>query len=58
MTLIILPEIPIGNNGNKKFTRFSSDLPGTYAVVVQGITANGISGSSTALFIVQQEKQE
>ena len=37
---------------------FSSDLTGTYAVMVQGITANGLCGSGTVFFIVQQEKQE
>ena len=47
------PEIKIGNGGNQKHTFFTSDLPGTYAVIVQGITSNGIFGSSTTFFTVK-----
>jgi len=39
------PEIRTGTNGKSSLSFYSSDLPGQYAIMVQGITVEGIPGS-------------
>jgi len=48
-----LPNITIQNGGNQKTAFFTSDLPGNYVVLVQGIAANGLAGSRTIFFSVE-----
>ncbi len=46
------PEISTAGQ-NKKITFYSSDLKGDYAVVIQGISDNGESGSKTLIINIQ-----
>lgn len=46
------PDIKTDKAGNKKLSFFTADTPGRYLVVVQGITANGLAGSTTTSFTV------
>jgi len=46
------PEIITNTEGKGQLTFFTSEIPGKYAVVVQGITHDGFSGSSVATFSV------
>ncbi|HRH50169.1 MAG TPA: hypothetical protein PLP23_15540 [Panacibacter sp.] len=48
------PDIKVANNGNQKLEFFTSDLPGKYAVLVQGISSNGLCGSRTLFFNVEK----
>jgi hypothetical protein len=47
------PEVVTGKDGNKQLSFYSSDVPGKYAVVVQGITNDGVSGSGVNFFEVR-----
>ncbi len=53
------PNVAIDDTGKRQLQFYSSDLPGKYAVVVQGIAADGNAGSATYTFDVvkQQAKQ-
>lgn len=42
----------IVNNGKQNIAFFTSDIPGTYVVLIQGISANGEIGFTTTKFIV------
>jgi hypothetical protein len=47
------PNIQTDNQGKHQLTFYTSDQPGTYAVVVQGMTVNGQFGSTTITFEVK-----
>jgi hypothetical protein len=47
------PEIITGKDGNKQLSFYTSDVPGKYAVMLQGITTDGISGSNMTTFEVK-----
>jgi hypothetical protein len=47
------PDIHTGEKAKKEFSFYTSDLPGQYRVVVQGITADGKAGSKTMSFEVK-----
>jgi hypothetical protein len=49
------PEIKTDEKGKQAVSFFSSDLPGKYAVVLQGLTADGKAGSKTILFEVKDK---
>jgi hypothetical protein len=46
------PEIRCNENGIEELTFHSSEIPGKYAIVVQGITADGYLGSNISIFSV------
>ncbi|HNP23616.1 MAG TPA: hypothetical protein PKM63_06205 [Panacibacter sp.] len=46
------PEIKTGPNGNAQLTFYTSDVTGKFACVVQGITIDGLTGSSIITFTV------
>jgi hypothetical protein len=46
------PEIYTDKNGKKQVTFYTADIPGTYGVVIQGITSTGLAGSKTIMFNV------
>jgi hypothetical protein len=48
------PDITTDEQGKRLFSFYTSDLPGKYAIVVQGITANGYAGSSTLTILVNK----
>jgi len=48
------PQIKTDMEGKGKLRFYTSDLPGKYAVVVQGITATGASGSRVIYFTVKK----
>jgi hypothetical protein len=48
------PEIHTGKDGKKQVSFYTADIPGSYGVVIQGITANGLAGSKTAIFTVNK----
>ncbi len=46
------PQITTGSEGKSQLSFYSSDLKGKFAVVVQGITANGLPGKTVTQFEV------
>ncbi len=46
------PEIRTDITGNKQVSFYTGDTPGKYIVVIQGITSNGLAGSSSTGFTV------
>ncbi len=48
------PDIKTDAQGKGKLSFYTSDLPGKYAVVVQGITDEGESGSRVIYFSVKK----
>lgn len=48
------PDIKTDEKGNKQVEFYTSDRPGKYAVVVQGINSNGVSGSKIIYFTVKK----
>jgi hypothetical protein len=46
------PEIHTDKNGKKQVTFYTADIPGTYGVVIQGITSTGLAGSKMMTFNV------
>ena len=48
------PGIRTGRNGKKQLTFYSSDLPGKYVVVIQGLSDNGMPGSEIRYFNVSK----
>jgi hypothetical protein len=46
------PQITTGSDGKSQLTFYSSDLKGKFAVVIQGITADGLPGKTTTQFEV------
>lgn len=49
------PDIVTNEDGKSQLEFFTSDVPGNYLVVVEGITASGLSGSAQYLFTVPPE---
>jgi hypothetical protein len=47
------PEIVTDENGKQKVEFYTSDVPGLYSVVVEGLSDDGFSGSKTFTFSVQ-----
>jgi hypothetical protein len=48
------PQIRTGLDGKTRLSFYTSDLKGKFAVVIQGISANGIPGKATATFEVTE----
>ena len=48
------PNIKTNEQGKKDLNFYTSDLPGHYAVVIQGITADGMAGSTILYFDVKR----
>ena len=48
------PDIKTDEKGSKQFSFYTSDRPGRYAVVVQGINSNGVAGSKIIYFTVKK----
>ena len=48
------PDITTGENGKQQFSFYSGDLPGKYAIVVQGISRNGESGTGIVTVSVKK----
>ncbi len=48
------PQVVTDDQGKKSLSFYSSDQPGMYKVVVQGLTANGMAGSKTFTFEVKK----
>ena len=46
------PDVTTATNGKGQFSFYTSEITGTYAVVVTGITKNGFAGSSVTTFSV------
>lgn len=51
-TLFWSPDIRTDTNGKAQLVFYSSDLPGKYALVIQGIAAEGTTGKSVVFFRV------
>lgn len=51
------PEISTDKQGKAQLSFFTSEIPGTYAVFVQGITTGGSAGSSVITFSVTDSKK-
>ena len=50
------PQITTGSDGKSQLSFYSSDLKGKFAVVVQGITADGLPGKTVTQFEVTDSK--
>lgn len=50
------PDIVTDTYGKTQLSFYTSEIPGVYAVVVQGITKDGFAGSSVTTFSVSNEK--
>ena len=48
------PTVNTGNNGKQQFSFYTSDLKGNYVIVVQGLTAEGVAGSTVSTFSVSR----
>ncbi len=53
-TLYWSPDIKTDANGKAQLIFYSSDLPGKYALVIQGIATDGTTGKSVVFFRVNQ----
>ena len=51
--LLWSPAITTGADGKQRIALYTSDLKGKYAVIVQGITKDGLAGHATLTFSVQ-----
>ena len=47
------PDVKTNKDGKQQLIFYTSDLPGTFAAVLQGITADGYAGSKTIFFQVR-----
>ena len=47
------PNVTTGTDGKQSIEFFTSDQPGTFNVVVEGLTGNGLSGSGKGTFVVR-----
>src|SRR5690606_9469909 len=47
------PEVKTGTDGKSSVSFYTSDLPGKYQVVIQGLSSEGDAGSGTAYFDVK-----
>ncbi|MCW3087006.1 MAG: hypothetical protein JWQ78_392 [Sediminibacterium sp.] len=48
------PDVRTNARGTQQLSFYTADLPGKYAVVIQGITANGLAGSTVSTFTVNK----
>jgi len=48
------PQVTLDKEGKQQLEFYTSDLIGTYTIVVEGLTTNGYSGSTTSSFVVKQ----
>jgi len=48
------PQVKSGEYEKKPFSFYTSDLPGKYAVVVQGLTEKGVPGGQVVFFTVKK----
>jgi hypothetical protein len=48
------PQIKSGSDGKKQINLYTSDLPGKYAVVLQGLSEKGVPGSQVVFFTVKK----
>ena len=48
------PEVNTGPNGTQQLSFYTSDQPGRYRVVVQGLSADGLAGSASFVFEVKK----
>ena len=46
------PDVLCDEDGKGELNFYTSEIPGTYAIVVQGITADGYAGSAISTFSV------
>jgi hypothetical protein len=47
------PSVPLGAGGKGALSFYTSDLPGKYIVIAEGLTANGSAGTGVATFEVK-----
>jgi hypothetical protein len=47
------PNITTNDKGHQTISFYTSDVPGKYAIIVQGITPTGLAGSGMAIFSVK-----
>ena len=50
------PDIETSSNGTHEFSFYTSDIPGTYTIILQGISDDGSAGRSIAKFEVKEKK--
>jgi hypothetical protein len=48
------PDLSVGPQGKGEFSFYTGDQPGTYIGLIQGITADGLAGSSYFTFEVKK----
>jgi uncharacterized protein YfaS (alpha-2-macroglobulin family) len=48
------PDLKTDASGKQALSFYSSDLPGRYAIIVQGISSDGRSGSKVSYFDVRK----
>ena len=48
------PQVSLDKEGKQQLEFYTSDLIGTYTIVIEGLTTNGYSGSTTSSFLVKQ----
>ena len=48
------PQVNLDKEGKQQLEFYTSDLIGTYTIVIEGLTTNGYSGSTTSSFQVKQ----
>ena len=48
------PQVTLDKEGKQQLEFYTSDLIGTYTIVVEGLTTDGYSGSTTSSFVVKQ----
>jgi hypothetical protein len=52
--LLWSPNIKVAAGETKQISLYTSDLPGKYAVQIQGITKEGVCGNETLFFEVKK----
>jgi hypothetical protein len=52
-TIFWNPRVVTGSNGNARIEFFHSDLTGTFEIVIEGISPNGVPGSFVSEYVVQ-----
>ena len=48
------PQVRLNEEGKNQLEFYTSDLVGNYTIVIEGLTTNGYSGSTTSSFLVKQ----
>jgi hypothetical protein len=48
------PQVTLDKEGKQQLEFYTSDLIGNYTIVIEGLTTNGYSGSTTSSFVVKQ----